>query len=209
MEGNPAGEGGGQEHGQLVPSTLVSGPAAGGQEKVGVSSFVDDPAGGGQEVTEPPSQEEMFLADEGRWENMKSDTDRSIDKGSVNLRESVKATGIWQEQFNVCRALSDGRCGAHCIALHIYNDQNREKEVMNKLNKHILENWEHFKDHFSFPYSHSIGIGNTDKVFQTETHLKNFIQNDQNALNMWMDHPWLQAAANIYNINIQILTTGI
>ena len=140
---------------------------------------------------------------------MKSDTDRSIDKGSVNLRESVKATGIWQEQFNVCRALSDGRCGAHCIALHIYNDQNREKEVMNKLNKHMLENWEHFKYHFSFPYSHSIGIGNTDKVFQNETHLKNFIQIDQNALNMWMDHPWLQAAANIYNINIQILTTGI
>ena len=26
---------------------------------------------------------------------------------------------------------------------------------------------------------------------------------------MWMDHQWLQAAANYYNININILTTGL
>ena len=66
-----------------------------------------------------------------------------------------------------------------------------------------------FKNHFSFPYSHTIGVGFKDKIFQTETDLKNFIEIDKNALNMWVDHPWLQAAANIYNINIQILTTGI
>ena len=80
---------------------------------------------------------------------------------------------------------------------------------MYDLNQHIVENWEHFKSHFSFPYSHSIGLGNKDKIFQTETDLKNFIQNDLKALDMWMDHQWLQAASNLYNINIQILTTGI
>ena len=68
LVGSPAG--GGEE--PVRASSLVGGPAGGGQdqESVGASSRVGGPSGGGQELTGPPAQEEMFLADEERWENM-------------------------------------------------------------------------------------------------------------------------------------------
>ena len=80
---------------------------------------------------------------------------------------------------------------------------------MQELNVHIVENWDTFKNHFSFPYTHSIGIGNADKTFENEIYLKNFLKNDQEAVNMWVDHQWLLAASNLYQARIHILTTGV
>ena len=126
-----------------------------------------------------------------------------------DIEDKRITTHLWQKHFNVCRANSDGRCGAHCIAAKIYNDMTKEKKVLEELNFHIVEDWETFKYHFSFPHKHPIGINTKEKTFENESELKNFIQSDQEAVNMWMDHPWLQAASNLYNTNIHILTTGV
>ena len=94
------------------------------------------------------------------------------------MNEDIRLTTCaWQEHFLLCRARSDGRCGAHCLAAKIYNDETKEKKVMGELNLHMLQNWEIFKNHFSFPHSHSIGMNSVDKTFKNEAELKNFIQN--------------------------------
>ena len=85
----------------------------------------------------------------------------------------------------------------------------KEKKVMEELYFHMIENWETFKNHYYYPHKHPIGINTGDKTFKNETELKKFIQSDHDAVNMWMDHQWLQSASNIYNTNIHILTNGV
>ena len=80
---------------------------------------------------------------------------------------------------------------------------------MTELNKHIINNWDDFKDSFSSPFSHPIGIGRKDKLFQVESELKDFLENNLDAVNLWADHQWLQAAASVYNMKIHILTTSV
>ena len=160
--------------------------------------------------------EEMFLADESRWENMKEEIPPEnivveievSDFGDLDLNKMFIEKGQIQENFNVCRARADGRCGAHCISIHIYNCENREKEVMKNLNKHIIEHWELNKNSFSFPYKHQIGIGR-EAIFENEKDLKEFIQHNPEASSFWVDHQWLQAAASLYQMTIHVLTTGI
>ena len=142
--------------------------------------------------------------------NNKNNTSEDDDPSeSAYLKEIFEKAGFRREYFNICRATPDGRCGAHCIAMHVLNDETREKEVMTNLNKYILDNWESFKEYLSFPYIHQICIERDNKTFENESDLHDFIKNDSHAVNLWMDHQWLQAATSLYRTRIQILTTGI
>ena len=234
---------GGDGQGQAGYLSQIPGPAAEGlRGDIGLSD-------GGQGLAE---DQEMFLADESRWENMgaaihtstekqeetpekefnsgKKENISKIDdtpqecKGNerkknvlvevsdlkgINLKETFEKEGLKQENFGICRVTSDGRCGAHCIALHVYNDEAKEKEVMKELNAYIVEEWNTYKNHFSFPCSHPIGIGRENVIFESEKDLKLFLETKPDAVHLWVDHPWLQAAAALYQTKIHILTTGV
>ena len=134
---------------------------------------------------------------------------RNIKNKDDNPIEKVDVQKELSENYCICKAKSDGRCGAHCISMHIYNDETKEKQVMTELNSHIINHWNSNKESFSFPFNHPIGIGRDNMQFNDESSLKDFIQNNPDAVNLWVDHQWLQAAASLYNTKIHILTTGV
>ena len=140
---------------------------------------------------------------------VEENTINPLDNQGSKIKNNFETVSLWQHNYNLFRAKSDGRCGAHCFAKHVYNDATKEKVVMHELNSHIIQNWDFFKSSFSFPYAHPIGVGNKDKIFRNESELKSFIKDNHEALNMWMDHQWLTAASSLYGVQINILTTGV
>ena len=70
----------------------------------------------------------------------------NLDESDLNIKMSTGKDML--EPFNVCKSKSDGRCGAHCISKLIYNTDSKEKKVMTKLNKDIINRWNFNKDVF-------------------------------------------------------------
>ena len=41
------------------------------------------------------------------------------------LKESFEKEGFRHKHYNICRSTPDGRCWAHCIAMHVHNNEKR------------------------------------------------------------------------------------
>ena len=124
------------------------------------------------------------------------------------LRNMLRYKGINIDCHCVIKVGGDGKCGAYCVSIHTTGSDKFATEIRTNINRHILENWEIYKDSFEYPYTARVGGGT--KVFKTEDELMIFLMEEvKEASTMWMTHVCMQAAATMLNININILTTGI
>ena len=121
-------------------------------------------------------------------------------------RNSFRNEGLDIVDFSVLRLSGGGLCGANAVSSHLYGNELKGKEIREYVNKHKLEFWEYYKVEYYYPYD--TPVGNSLKVFQDENTFKHFLANDPEASFIWFTHGDLQAVANIYNINVNIFTTG-
>ena len=78
------------------------------------------------------------------------------------------------------------------------------------INIHKVDNWEYYKDAYSFKEGLKVKVGSGTRNFKNEQEFLEFLHmNPEDAAMMWVSHPCLQAAANMLNLKINLLTTGV
>ena len=131
-----------------------------------------------------------------------------ITKPNPDLMVAFSNKGLYIDQFVVGHTKPNGKCGAGSAALHIYQNEDKSGEVMSVLNKALIQYWDRFGAFFSFPLSHPIGVGRNPKLFNDYQELEDFLLDDVDANNLWMDYQWWQLLSNKFNITIHTLTSG-
>ena len=127
----------------------------------------------------------------------------------VEYDEVFKESGKNRKEFGIFSVKSDGACGANSTALHCHRDQNLGPYVMRNVNDFTVKFWPFFKQYFQFPIE--VKIGSKTKNFDEKSFLE-FLRTDPSSGYMWMEHQGWQVVANMYKININILTllpTGV
>ena len=124
------------------------------------------------------------------------------------LTEILRLKGVNINDHIVIRVGGGGKCGVNCVSLHMAGSEHLSSEIRTNVNRHIIENWDVYKDSFEYPYNARVGGGN--KVFNREEDLLIFLMEEvEEASAMWMTHVCMQAVSTMYNMHINILTTGI
>ena len=67
--------------------------------------------------------------------------------------------------------------------------------------------WPFFRPFFLFPLA--VKVGSNTEPFNDEKCFLLFLENESKSGLMWMDHHGWQVVANMYQISVHILTTGV
>ena len=59
--------------------------------------------------------------------------------------------------------LGNGACLENCVALHIYEDENEGAKVKKRVNHHVADNWNYYKNIIVLPYIETVGVGEFEK----------------------------------------------
>jgi hypothetical protein len=144
--------------------------------------------------------------DEGDVNELVLKENEELEKVSEKYKTMFAVRGLNIDDFRVCKVGGGGLCGANCIAMHLTQSANGEG-VRREINEHKVKNWDIYKD--SYPENATEKIGSNEKEFKNNAHVLHFLTNEpEEAVKMWVDQRDLQAASNMYNIRINVLTTG-
>ena len=91
--------------------------------------------------------------------------------------------------------------------MHCHQDEQLGQYVRLNTNSYLVEFWPFFQPYFTFP--HTQRVGTEIEPFKDEAEYLNFLKTNPKAKLLWMDHHDLQAVANMYQINVHILTVGV
>ena len=123
------------------------------------------------------------------------------------LGKLMSIKGLDINDHKLVRTGGGGKCGVNCISIHTTGSEALAVEIRQNVNKHIVSNWDKYKDSYEFPYKERVGNGTM--TFKDELEFLTFLREEKEASNMWMTHVCLQAVSTMLNLNINILTTGI
>ena len=133
-----------------------------------------------------------------------NDKIKHIDAKYANMFTEV---GLNIDDYKLYKVRGDGACGANATALACHNDQKLGPYVRRNINDYIVEHYEFFESHITFP--HTQFVGNKEKKFNNKTEYLNFLKENSESGWLWMDHVDFQAVSNSYQISIHILTTDV
>ena len=122
---------------------------------------------------------------------------KPIDDRFDKLFEEV---GLVRKDHTIYKARADGGCGSNCAALHCHQDEQLGQYVRLNTNSYLVKFWPFFQPYFTFP--HTQRVGTEIEPFKDEAEYLNFLKNNPKAKLLWMDHYYLQAVANMYQINV-------
>ena len=121
----------------------------------------------------------------------------------VEYDEIFKESGKNRKEFGIFATKPDGACGANSTAVHCHRDQTLGPYVMRNVNEFTVKFWPFFKEYFQFPIE--VKVGSKTMNFEEKSFLE-FLRADPSSGYMWMEHQGWQVVANMYKININILT---
>ena len=143
----------------------------------------------------------------------------SIVKNNVNVKDSEKVMctqSVTEIPFEMedlidgdCQVLvvpSDGVCAVNAVAAHVFNDAKLGPEVNTIKHKHVVDNWQFYKDKFWFPFKRKVGVKGAEVEFaegEDEKFLQ-FLQSEDSKF-LWSDSNDLQALCNMYQVNIKVI----
>ena len=104
----------------------------------------------------------------------------------------------------------DGACGFRAGAAHIFGDQEYGPKFAIQIYRHIHQYWEtYYKKIFSFPYKRQVGVSGQWVEFHEEKDLLEYLKSSPDVSHLWADSQELQAMANIYQIQIKVLSVKV
>ena len=101
----------------------------------------------------------------------------------------------------------DGACGFNSTAGYILEDPDQGPKLRRVINRHLCDRWENYKDKYSFPYSRQIGAQGDWVYFENSKEFLDYLKNDSKADFLWTDSQELHVVANLYQVDIKIITT--
>ena len=152
------------------------------------------------------ARREKKKEDEGK-ENIEITEKSKLVQINVKYANIFKEEGLDIEDFVIYKVKGDGACGATCTAVHCHRDEKLGIYVRRNTNEYIAQFWPFFKDHISFPHTQLVGCETV--TFENESEYLTFLKKNAKSGLLWMDHGDMQAVANMYQIQIHILTTNI
>ena len=108
----------------------------------------------------------------------------------------------------VQESIGDGKCLKNCLALKLYQNQNKAFELKRKLNNHVVDNLDtYYANKISFPYKETVGVGiNAEKVvINNKKEMKDFLRSEKSLKTNSNGHEII-AIANLFKIRINIFT---
>ena len=124
----------------------------------------------------------------------------------ANIPENIKH--LVGEDDMIVRVEPDGACGLNSAAGHIFEDPEQGSQFRHVINVHMVDRWDYYNQKIVFPYRRQIGASGDWVHFQAALEFLNFLRNDKNAAFLWTDSEEIHAIANLYQINIKIITTN-
>ena len=119
-----------------------------------------------------------------------------------------KFKGVNIDDFKICKVSGDGLCGANCLVLHMTTLHDGGHELRKSINAHKILNWQFYKE--SYSNDNTERFGNSTRYFRKSEDFLNFLkQEPDEAAKHWMGQTDIQAAANMFNMKVNILTIGI
>lgn len=103
----------------------------------------------------------------------------------------------------------DGACLTNCASVHFFGTENNGPKLKKRLDHHIADNWDYYKDYIPLPYKETIGVGKAAReieIHEEEEYLS-FLRNDE-SLKVYTDSHEILALANLFKISIHIFSFG-
>ena len=100
----------------------------------------------------------------------------------------------------------DGACALNAASAHIFEDQGQGRKFRSILNNHMERKFPFYSQKISFPYERQVGVaGKTVRFDNSEEYLQYLRSNEAQLL--WSDAEELIAIANLYQMDIRVITT--
>ena len=100
----------------------------------------------------------------------------------------------------------DGACALNAASAHIFEDQSQGRRFRSILNNHMERKFPFYSQKISFPYERQVGVaGKTVRFDNSEEYLQYLRSNEAHLL--WPDAEELIAIANLYQMDIRVITT--
>ena len=133
----------------------------------------------------------------------------SIDNVDTNEVPTSWKPYIFDDEF-ILKMKPDGACGFRAGAEHIFGDQEYGPEFAIQIYRHIHQYWEtYYNKIFSFPYKRQVGVSGQWVEFHEEKELLEYLKSSTDVSHLWADSQELQAMANIYQIQIKVLSVMV
>ena len=113
---------------------------------------------------------------------------------------------VESDDFMLC-VKPDGACGFNSTAGHILEDPDQGPKLRRVINRHLCDRWENYKDKYDFPYSRQVGAQGDWVHFENSKDFLEYLKNDSKADYLWTDSQELHVVANLYQVDIKIITT--
>ena len=120
------------------------------------------------------------------------------------LNNMLRLEGMNIKECGVIQVGGGGKCGAKCLSIHTTSTENVADEIRTNVNRHIIENWETYRDSSEFPYTAQVG-GGTRRFQNQDKFLIFLMEEEKEASKLWMTHFCMQAASTMLNMNIKNL----
>ena len=131
-------------------------------------------------------------------------------KGNDSSKTEHKIEDIVGKYEIVYNVPGDGLCAINAAAAHIFEDESLGPTLRREMNKHIAKNQSYYinKGYFAdvdSPFERKIGNG-PDIKFHENGALYEWLDNSTEALFMWSDSVDLLVIANMYKVDIKVIT---
>ena len=108
------------------------------------------------------------------------------------------------EDHVILQIKPDGTCGISCGSGHIFAEPTEGDKFRRQLNKHMVSNWEYYKDKIDFPYQRQIGANGKTVSFSEPIDLQNFLLMPD-ADTLWTDAEEVLAMCNMYQMTTNVV----
>ena len=140
---------------------------------------------------------------------------------SKSEQRKVNKLPIWLKQIpSRCKHLvnkdsylfsvpGNGNCGPNCCAAHLFGDSRMGTELRKRMNTHIIEYHEYYKDKGYWcdsdsPFVREVGGGKDPVNFKDPKDLFNFLASEESS-HMYSDSEDFLVLANMFNMHINII----
>ena len=139
-----------------------------------------------------------------KWEISKTHSSHKRSATNASLRSGFKELPNrlkkhFPKDHVVLQVKPDGTCGVACGAAHIFAQASKSRQFRREINKHMVANWEYYKNKVIFPYDRQVGVGGKHVKFTNSLDFQNFLQT-QDADSLWTDSEEIQAMCNMYQM---------
>ena len=100
----------------------------------------------------------------------------------------------------------DGACALNAASTHIFEDQSQGRKFRSILNNHMERKFSFYSQKISFPYERQVGVAGESVRFDNSEEYLQYLRSNEAQL-LWSDAEELIAIANLYQIDIRVITT--